>query len=404
MAESISKRPKIEKDATIHPPFELVVAFIPCYDLPKLAPVCKEWRAIARKSYWSRADTPWLLPTSENESAKKIHYDSAIEPELSKLNSLRTRNQRTPYLALAKQGGDKWRLQPDGGDQHRSPPDPVLAMLPMEKDLPSLLCSPSTKLYHYSFVRGLLLIIVSHPWSPAYAKGLNESGMQDNYQWFSTRHPELMENEEDFDDFEEDDEDDPAPGSDLWGLLYDTKKDGTDRKLVDVKRLTQVDFEYFLNFDVERSANGRVVCLETGIRNGQRCSPNIITLTLSSESGIQLQTPLIWPSPDGLEDTYGSYMALTPSGDYLWANYGDLENMNGQLLYKLSADSANKGTRSWKLQWEDEDSHVEGFFTIDGDFVLTLASKQNVPGPLAAKRVYVVGPSEYWLKQYKETT
>ena len=154
-------------------------------------------------------------------------------------------------------------------------------------------------------------------------------------------------------------------GVDIWGLLYSVKyndiggdADKPTIRFLDVQRLGSEDFPYFFHQYVERSENGRVVCVETGVaENPGHCTPTILTLGLNMEKGIMLHraAPLAWPSPSGLEDTYGPFLRLTPAGDYLLASYEDKGDIDALVFYKYSNEKSagnSCGTKTNYPPWK----------------------------------------------------
>lgn len=278
----------------------------------------------------------------------------------------------------------------------------ILPSLPLERDLPLFLLSTSTELQHVSIYCGLLVVIVSFPWSPGYSKFLNASDLVDRYQWFLEEHPEMKDDEGLYVQEDYEHEEGKKPGTDYWGLLYHVTKQ--DNRLVDLKRLASDDFAFFFG-EVVRSENGKVLCIETGTYasgddgedHPNACTPVIHTVHASLENGFEIKKPLTCERPDGLEDTYSSKMNLTPGGDYMFATFSDLGNIESSVFYEHRDDG-------WEQLWKDpENECVDGFFTIDGDFVLTENGNYwySTPGPMA-KRVVTLCSSDDWLSSHPD--
>lgn len=264
--------------------------------------------------------------------------------------------------------------------------------------------------------------MVAKTWNGKYADAIKEMGLTDTYERF--RGPWEARVRDGNDVFSASD----VPGVDIWGLLYfvppaalkalkastafgeDDKKalqriEDAGLEFVDVRRLASDDFfDFFRGSYLERSLNGKIFCIETGVsegHNAEDCIPTVHTFRLDRESGIKVAAvPMAWPMPESLEDTYNSYMALTPSGDHILASYEDHGEIDSLVLFKLSKTiSASSQLPQWEKQWEEDvEGAFEGFFTIDGDFCVTenwSSLLTKVPGPLTKRRILDPNPSPY---------
>jgi len=259
----------------------------------------------------------------------------------------------------------------------------VLRQLPLEKDLPQpLLSETGTKFECCSMDKtGLLKLIFSRSWSPEYSEKIQALGLQDRYEHYIPRWNELMqdlgeylEGDNPFDELD-DEESEIRPGSDIWGVLYHVESSSS-AHLVDVRRLFSEDFPGFFNGfyrHAQRSENGKVAYIENGVaRDLQQerttCTPTVQTFGLDKERGIDLsyaKQPIELPVPSGLDDTYNSFLTMSPAGDCLFVAYGDKGDIDGFAFYKY-----DKGTKRWTKMWQDEEGNdgINGFIPRTGIF------------------------------------
>lgn len=421
----------------ISPCLSLVVDYLPCWDLSNVAAVCQRWRTVASHAHYGRIDAPWVLhmPTvTQPQRIEHFRNDPETAAGLRRLRrpkqgvlaqgdwrtfidfdkQLREELQSQPVTsttAWSNGGGSNnrssstttttWRfvrstpssaIDPLGEGDRRCRVDPrvarILPSLPLEHDLPAVLRHNSTTLEDASLVRGLLLLLVTRPWSVEYSRDLSSMGLVDRYQRFCN-HPAWNDQEEsnEDDDDEDEEEEEDSPGADVWGVLYRVTGDhNTTIRFVDAQRLASDDaFDFFKGW-VTRSANGKVICLLTGREYSEEsgtCIPMVQTFQLDPIHGFNLPkrstAPLIWPSPCGLQDTYLAEITLTPAGDCMLARYEDLGNIDSLVFYRY-----DRVTQTWNMLWEtNECNSFEGFFTVDGDFIVTYGGNgQEVPGSL----------------------